>query len=101
MVIGELSAHSACSMLRMTASLYPSGPKLVAANRWGIRVQGHWMSHWISYAVGDIHGRFDLLEMALIAIDDHADTHDRDVRLVFLGDYVDRGPDSRRVVETL
>lgn len=59
------------------------------------------MSEWITYAVGDIHGRFDLLEKALLAVDDHARTHDRDSRLVFLGDYVDRGPASRQVIETL
>jgi serine/threonine protein phosphatase 1 len=48
------------------------------------------------YAVGDIHGRRDkldaLLEMLPLAPGD---------RLVFLGDYVDRGPDSRGVVERL
>src|SRR5258708_503819 len=59
------------------------------------------MSHCTTYAVGDIHGRFDLLQRALVAIDDHAQSHQRDCRLVFLGDYVDRGPESRRVVETL
>jgi serine/threonine protein phosphatase 1 len=53
----------------------------------------------LSYAVGDIHGRFDLLEKALAAVDSHA--AGRPHRLVFLGDYIDRGPESRRVVERL
>jgi serine/threonine protein phosphatase 1 len=53
----------------------------------------------LTYAVGDIHGRFDLLKEALGTIDLHAS--DRPHRLVFLGDYIDRGPDSRRVVERL
>jgi serine/threonine protein phosphatase 1 len=49
------------------------------------------------YAVGDIHGCFDKL-MALmdkIDIDFESDT------LVFLGDYIDRGPQSFEVVEYL
>jgi serine/threonine protein phosphatase 1 len=59
------------------------------------------MPHWITYAVGDLHGRFDLLRQALSAMADHATSHRRDCRAVFLGDYVDRGPESRQVVETL
>ena len=54
------------------------------------------------YAVGDIHGRLDLLEGLLEQID--ADAREREAArrtLVFLGDYVDRGPDSRRVVKKL
>lgn len=54
------------------------------------------------YAVGDIHGRLDLLTEMIGRI--HADLaarpHPRPL-LVFLGDYVDRGPDSRGVIETL
>lgn len=49
--------------------------------------------------MGDIHGRLDLLEAALAAIERHA--HGVSARTVFLGDYVDRGPDSRAVVERL
>ncbi len=50
------------------------------------------------YAIGDIHGQIDQLENALrlIEIDGGADAH-----IVFLGDYTDRGPDSRAVVERL
>jgi serine/threonine protein phosphatase 1 len=50
------------------------------------------------YAIGDVHGRFDLLAQALTAI---GDLQAQDARLVLLGDYVDRGPQSREVVETL
>ena len=55
------------------------------------------------YAVGDIHGRLDLLEALLRRIEADAQNSPRPGRrtLVFLGDYVDRGPDSRGVVETL
>jgi serine/threonine protein phosphatase 1 len=54
------------------------------------------------YAVGDIHGRLDLLERLLAMID--RDDRGRGLartELIFLGDLVDRGPDSRGVVERL
>jgi serine/threonine protein phosphatase 1 len=54
------------------------------------------------YAVGDIHGRADLLAALLDRIDSDAAGHGKAWnRLVFLGDYVDRGPDSHDVVEQL
>ena len=48
------------------------------------------------YAVGDIHGRLDLLEgtVARIRADLTARPHPKPL-VMFLGDYVDRGPDSR------
>jgi serine/threonine protein phosphatase 1 len=55
-----------------------------------------------AYAVGDIHGRLDLLESLLELIE--ADLESRPIRksvLVFLGDVIDRGPDSRGVVEKI
>lgn len=52
-----------------------------------------------TYAIGDIHGRFDLLIKAIAAIADDAGDGGADV--VCLGDYIDRGPQSREVVETL
>src|SRR5471030_2362517 len=55
------------------------------------------------YAVGDIHGRLDLLEDLLRRIKDDAGRHPRDAErtLIFLGDYIDRGPSSRAVVDRL
>lgn len=52
------------------------------------------------YAIGDIHGRVDCLDILLdrIARDD-ADRACAKTKLVFLGDLTDRGPDSREVVE--
>ena len=56
------------------------------------------------YAIGDIHGRLDLMSQLLEQITKDAARHPGDLerKLVFLGDYVDRGPgESRGVVEVL
>lgn len=54
------------------------------------------------YVLGDIHGRRDLLEdmVGRVCADLVARPHPR-ARLICLGDYIDRGPDSRGVIETL
>ena len=55
-----------------------------------------------AYVVGDVHGRLDLLEALLGKI--HSDIEARpplDTVLVFVGDLIDRGPDSAGVVERL
>ncbi|MGH6887366.1 MAG: metallophosphoesterase, partial [Geminicoccales bacterium] len=54
------------------------------------------------YAIGDIHGRLDLLTRlhALIAADANAVAARRRV-LVYIGDYVDRGPHSSGVIDLL
>lgn len=53
------------------------------------------------YAIGDIHGRLDLLERAVAAIACDVGAHGPAALTVTLGDYVDRGPDSRGVIERL
>lgn len=54
------------------------------------------------YVVGDIHGRLDLLRRLHDAIRrDAADLPSGNCSLVYLGDYVDRGLDSRAVVQLL
>lgn len=54
------------------------------------------------YVVGDIHGRADLLERQHDLIDaDFAGNTCHTVKVVYLGDYIDRGPDSARVLERL
>jgi serine/threonine protein phosphatase 1 len=50
------------------------------------------------YAIGDIHGQKSQLDRALELI---ADDGGPDAQIVFLGDYTDRGPDSRGIIQTL
>lgn len=51
-----------------------------------------------TFAIGDIHGRADLLERLLGAIEDRASRLEAPYQIVFLGDIVDRGPDSRQAM---
>lgn len=55
-----------------------------------------------AYAVGDIHGRIDLLEHLLAKV--HADLQRHPAKrslLIFVGDLIDRGPSSAQVIERL
>ena len=53
-----------------------------------------------TYVIGDIHGRADLLELMLELIDAHiGGTLANNPKLVFVGDYIDLGPDSAVVLE--
>lgn len=59
---------------------------------WGTRV----------YAIGDVHGRADLLIAMFGLIDaDLAQQPSLEPVEIFLGDYIDRGPHSRRVLDLL
>lgn len=55
------------------------------------------------YAIGDIHGRYDLLKdlLSRIAADYVGRCEGRRPVLVFCGDYIDRGPNSAEVVEAV
>ncbi|MYM55051.1 metallophosphoesterase family protein [Thalassovita mangrovi] len=50
------------------------------------------------YAVGDIHGYLEQLDWAIDLIERDGG---KEARIVFLGDLVDRGPDSRKVIDRL
>ncbi len=50
------------------------------------------------YAIGDIHGQLGMLQTALQRIEADGGA---DATVVFLGDYVDRGPDSKGVLDLL
>ena len=53
----------------------------------------------ITYAIPDLHGRLDLLDSAIEKIVEHSAR--KRATVVTLGDYVDRGPASRHVIERL
>lgn len=54
----------------------------------------------LTYAIADLHGRFDLLQAALLQIKQHHSDREPG-RIITLGDYIDRGPESRQVIERL
>ena len=54
------------------------------------------------YAIGDIHGRLDLLvRLQELIVADAARSNARRRVLVYVGDYIDRGPDSAGVIDLL
>ncbi|KQX19526.1 MULTISPECIES: metallophosphoesterase family protein [unclassified Sphingomonas] len=54
------------------------------------------------YAIGDVHGCCDVLNTLIRVIDgDDEQRGATDTRLLFLGDYIDRGPNSRGVIELM
>jgi serine/threonine protein phosphatase 1 len=53
----------------------------------------------LTFAIGDVHGCFDKLDDLMRRCTEYAGT--RSFRFVMLGDYIDRGPDSRLVVDRL
>ena len=53
------------------------------------------------YAVGDIHGCAGLLDQMHRKLREDAANYQGDVTIVYLGDYIDRGPDSRTVIDRL
>lgn len=52
-----------------------------------------------TYAIADLHGRFDLLCRAIDLIE--ADAGEEGGTFICLGDFVDRGPQSRNIVDLL
>lgn len=59
----------------------------------------HPRPEFATYVVGDLHGRADLLERALDRVDDHVGKiRARNPQVVFVGDYIDHGPDSAAVL---
>jgi serine/threonine protein phosphatase 1 len=57
------------------------------------------MSDLTYYAIGDVHGELEKLDELLRFIREDSARRDGAHKVVFLGDLIDRGPDSRGVVE--
>ena len=51
--------------------------------------------------IGDIHGCYDELETLLLSLEENKEYNKNTDKLIFLGDYIDRGKDSRLVVELI
>ena len=52
----------------------------------------------VLYVIGDVHGMAGPLEAVLAMVDRDIARHGKPSRIVFAGDIIDRGPDSRRAV---
>jgi serine/threonine protein phosphatase 1 len=53
----------------------------------------------LTYAIADLHGRYDLLQNAIGAIKTHAQAAPHTI--ITLGDYIDRGPNSAGIIKAL
>jgi serine/threonine protein phosphatase 1 len=53
------------------------------------------------YCIGDIHGRHDLLQQLQIKIFHDAKSFNGQIVIVYLGDFIDRGPHSKEVIDFL
>lgn len=55
------------------------------------------------YAIGDIHGRYDLMKHLIGMIEEHAAKQpgSKPAHIIILGDMIDRGPDSDKVIRSL
>ena len=51
--------------------------------------------------IGDIHGCYEELDTLLLSLEDKKEYNKNTDRLIFLGDYIDRGKDSRLVVKRI
>jgi serine/threonine protein phosphatase 1 len=67
----------------------------------GARFPAPTPSGGVIYAVGDVHGRHDLLSRLLDRILEDANASNLTPKIVFLGDYIDRGEHSRETIDLL
>jgi serine/threonine protein phosphatase 1 len=80
------------SLLKKLSRAFVAGDKAAARGKAGCR----------AYAIGDIHGRLDLLNLLIERIEqDIAARPQARTFIIFLGDFIDRGPESAGVVERL
>lgn len=98
---GRCTKRSGCSGLHL--------PPMTGASRSAMTARGKiWRAlanvnsrPIVTYAVADIHGRLDLLQILLDLITADAAAREARAKIVFTGDYVDRGADSYGVIERL
>lgn len=78
-------------------------PSMLRMDRHGYRHWAHTPAGTRIYAIGDVHGRLDLLDEMHELIRNDAESAAPGTRLmvVYLGDYIDRGPRSREVIDRL
>jgi serine/threonine protein phosphatase 1 len=92
----ETKGHPSCTSITKDKFALAKIHQHTAGEQTGMK------QHDLTYAIPDLHGRIDLLERALGAIGNHAmAAHCAKPTIVTLGDYVDRGPDSKKVIERL
>ncbi|QGZ93371.1 metallophosphoesterase family protein [Terricaulis silvestris] len=76
-----------------------SGPRGKAKRKKGL---ASFAEARLGFAIGDVHGRADLLDQMLLRIaHDVAEANSQNAIVIFMGDYVDRGPDSAEVIAHL
>jgi serine/threonine protein phosphatase 1 len=68
---------------------------------WDAKKRARFADGRVGYAIGDIHGRADLLTRMFERLEAEPRKGDRPPIVVFLGDYIDRGPESAEVIELL
>lgn len=78
-------------------------PSMLRMDRHGYRHWAHTPAGTRIYAIGDVHGRLDLLDEMHELIRNDAEIIAPGTRLlvVYLGDYIDRGPRSSDVIDRL
>lgn len=54
----------------------------------------------LTFAFGDIHGCYEQFNQLLQKVDSYP-SKGKKIKLLFVGDYIDRGPDSKKVVDTI
>jgi len=65
------------------------------------QVQPHLPPGTRIYTIGDIHGRADLLQQLHTTIENDAASYTGKKQLIYLGDYIDRGENSKQVIDLL
>jgi serine/threonine protein phosphatase 1 len=83
--------------MRLLDRLFPARSRPIAAQQHQIFDR----DPAVIYAIGDVHGRLDLLKRIEGQIAHDAGGYDGERWLVMLGDYIDRGPSSAQVLDHL